>query len=739
MNRHYNTDRKLTMLSYKEYLRKKMYLMKVNISILRVFIAIVLFTAGLTLFLPCDVLAANPVITNSPPSGTVGTAYSFIFSATCNGTTCSAPVWSISGSIPPGLTALGNTLTGTPTTAGTYPLSVTVTDPTGTTSNTYIITIISPPLTFASTSLPNGIVGQSYSANVVATGGTGTITYALTSGALPSGLILGSTGTISGVPAHGTAGNYVFTITATSSSTTAQQSFAISIERGTYEVVVSISQSLTAGQTNLYVDNAIKSTLRGGESVRLRLDPDATVTVSVDQVVNNPSSSDVRYKAESSSATISEGVSQVRFTYYPEYSIDLVSDPAGLISVSGSGWYREGSSLTVSAPDGAPKDSESQYRFAYWLGPGGDKIRSQTLNFAVTAPGTYIATYDVFIKLDIISKYGNVQGSGWYKEGDIAKWSVTPTEIAMPGIMGFFGGKNKAVLTSGTVTIDGPKTITIDWETDYGTPAVTIPLTILVIGGIIYGLYTLTKRSRGPQMAPYPPPPMRAPPPPLYQAYPPPPPAMPPQAAMPPPQTTVVMIGDGLKKSPQTTREQLMEKFGELLQKYEDELAVGKEGLGTPELPEFAGTAEKKRLPAPEIITTVDSTAEKTSNVIECGYSTKKLLRTAVTPWKNTSIRPIVVTPGDKKSAALAGGRTVTWTRETYNEWELHVCKLPEGHKGTHKGATEIVYSLLETINEERNYGPKQPLKPPVPHYTDGMPELDIAASQIIPSDQLPA
>jgi len=38
------------------------------------------------------------------------------------------------------------------------------------------------------------------------------------------------------------------------------------------------------------------------------------------------------------------------------------------------------------------------------------------------------------------------------------------------------------------------------------------------------------------------------------------------------------MIGDGgLKKAPQNTREQLMEKFGELLQKYEDELSQGRE------------------------------------------------------------------------------------------------------------------------------------------------------------------
>ncbi len=219
----------------------------------------------------------------------------------------------------------------------------------------------------------------------------------------------------------------------------------------------------------------------------------------------------------------------------------------------------------------------------------------------------------------------------------------------------------------------------------------------------------------------------------------PPPPLQPPPAAI-PPQTTVVMIGEGLKK-PQSTREQLMEKFGELLQKYEEELSQGRELPPSPvqELPEMTTLIDKKELPAPEYTGTVDSSAKEEPSAEECGSTSKKLLRTVVTPWKNAAIRPVTIIPGDKKSAAMAGGRTVTWTRESYNEWELHICKLPLGHKGIHKGVTEIVYSLLDSISEDVNYGPKQPLKPPAPHYTDGMPEINISASQIIPSDQLPA
>ena len=702
-----------------------------------IFLTVIVLITMLVVLAPAGVQAAPTILPALLPNGQVGVPYSAIISATCNGT-CN---WSLSGGfLPPGLLMSGGIIQGTPTTAGTFPFSLTVTDSTGSASQNYSITVVIPPLTFSSTSLSQSISGQPYSGTVSATGGTGTITYAITSGGLPPGLTMSSSGQITGTVARGSTGVYTFTVTATAGTSTAQQSFSIIVEKGTYDAKVSISSGLAEGQTRLYVNNVLMATLRGGETASLKkLDPDAIATVSVDSVVTPASRTDVRYKAEASTASLSEGVGHIRFNYFAEYYIEFKSDPSGIGNVPGSNWYREGAPITVTAPEGIDRDTDSQYRFAYWLAPGGDKARTATLNVAVTGPAKYIATYEVYIRFTVATQYGSAQGSGWYKLGNTAKWSVSPPEVAMPGVLGFFGGKYKALLTSGSEIIDGPKTITIQWDPDYGIPAVTIPVTILVIAGAIYAFYSLYKRSQRPHPIPYGPP-MHAPPPPPY-SYPPPPqqfPPAPPAPAMPPPQTTVVMIGDALKKTPGSTREQLLEKFSELLQKYEDEISQGKELSSTPELQEMGPVLEKKSLPAPDVITTVTSPAEKPAPVEECGFGTNKLLRTVVTGWRNTDVKPITVIPGDKKSAALAGGRTVTWTREKYNEWELHICKLPAGHKSTHKGSTEIVYSLLDTITEERNYSPKQPMKPPVPHYTDGMPEIEIPAGQIIASDQLP-
>jgi Putative Ig domain len=128
-----------------------------------------------------------------------------------------------SGSLPPGLSLNTNGfITGRTTSdGGTFSFTITVTDqgsPPLTASQAYTIVVgPAPPLSVATTSMPNAPVGSPYSIPLAASGGVPPLTWAITSGALPPGLTLTpATGQISGIPT--TQNTFTFTVQVTDSS-----------------------------------------------------------------------------------------------------------------------------------------------------------------------------------------------------------------------------------------------------------------------------------------------------------------------------------------------------------------------------------------------------------------------------------------------------------------------------------------------------------------------------------------
>ena len=129
------------------------------------------------------------ITTTSLPSGTVNQAYSQSVTATGGTTPYSWAV--VSGSLPPNLSLSPTgtpsaTISGTPTTAGTYNFTVQVTDNAAQTDTQALSITIAPAaaLTITTTSLPGGTVNQAYSQSVTATGGTTPYSWAVVSGSL---------------------------------------------------------------------------------------------------------------------------------------------------------------------------------------------------------------------------------------------------------------------------------------------------------------------------------------------------------------------------------------------------------------------------------------------------------------------------------------------------------------------------------------------------------------------------
>ena len=688
------------------------------------FMLICLFVLSSAVFFFTSPVQAQPTIMPSPlPDGQVGEPYTTTLIAAPLVGSCT---WTVtSGSLPPGLTldASSGTISGTPNTTGTFSFFVTVTDTVGPSPQQgFFIDITSPPLTFLTTSLPMATEGSHYDATLSVSGGTAPYTWTIVSGNLPSGLILSPTiGVISGAPASGTTGGHSFVIGVTDSSSPAlsgQQSFSIFIEKGSFKPSVTIDAGLKAGETEVRAGATLVATLKGGESVSLTFDLGTSQVISVDPIVEHPSKAGVRYKAEQDKITVRDNSPDALFIYYTEYNIELETDPIEIVQLTGSGWYKEDYTLRASVQtEVSPEDKPgTQYRFVHWELPTGETISDKTLVLTVSAAGTCVAKYDTYYLLTLTSSYGDPEGVAWYKAGSTAEWSAATHEVRMPGILGVFGGKMKAVNSSGKEIMDGPKTKTINWEPDYTMPMILMPLALLLIifGG--YGLYLLW-RGLQPRPVPFAPPPQ----------------------PMPPPQTTVVMIGDKPKQAPQTTREQLMEQFGQLLQKYEDEITASG-GTRQTALPPVDTIGEDKRLASPGAVPPSVVEAEFTTEeeATTCNYTSKKLLRTVVSNWRQKETRAVTAPAGDEKADEGGTGLATVWSRDIYQEWEIFTCSLSHGHKGSHDGSMHTAYSLLNTITEEKTLEPAQEPTPPETYHTNSMPQVEINANQILRPDQLP-
>jgi hypothetical protein len=158
-------------------------------------------------------VVALSITTPSPlPGGEVGVAYTLTFAAT-GGTT---PYnWELSsGAIPAGLALGGLTgsLTGTPTTAGTFTFTLLVVDSTEKTApKTFTISVTAAVKIITAPAMPDGITGTLYAQQFLASGGLAPYAWSIASGSIPAGLSLNTAnGQLSGTPTA--PGTYTFTI-----------------------------------------------------------------------------------------------------------------------------------------------------------------------------------------------------------------------------------------------------------------------------------------------------------------------------------------------------------------------------------------------------------------------------------------------------------------------------------------------------------------------------------------------
>jgi hypothetical protein len=191
-------------------------------------------------------LTINPapaiVFAPSLSNGTFNASYSATVVATGGAGTLTYTL--ASGSLPTGLTlSTAGAITGMPSVAGTFPISVRAADAFGdSATNGYSITVIYPQLRVTAATLPTGYVNSNYAgATLAATGGSGSgYTWALANGsALPAGLHLSASGAITGQPTTTTPASFTATVTDSASNTA----------NGTFSITVDAALSITTATT----------------------------------------------------------------------------------------------------------------------------------------------------------------------------------------------------------------------------------------------------------------------------------------------------------------------------------------------------------------------------------------------------------------------------------------------------------------------------------------------------------
>ncbi len=188
-----------------------------------------------------------------------------------------------------------------------------------------------------------------------------------------------------------------------------------------------------------------------------------------DASTNNPRTFSVSGPASLTIQTTLEH--RIRFATVPATVAITILVNGNPITAPGEAWLPQGVPATIEASTPSPDPTDptgTRYVYQTWSDAG---ARLHTIG--VAAPATYTATYGTEYYLDVISPYANTVGETWYAAGSTAFAGVDMSPIAGPTdtqyvFVQWTGDATGFTYSlSNAITMNGPKTATASWKTQY--------------------------------------------------------------------------------------------------------------------------------------------------------------------------------------------------------------------------------------------------------------------------------
>lgn len=237
----------------------------------------------------------------------------------------------------------------------------------------------STALAISTSSLASATVGSSYSATLTASGGTSPYTWSISSGSLPAGLSLDTSGTISGTPTDTAAASLTIKVN-DSASQTSSQTLSIQVNTATSAQPVTVTTSVLGqgGSFDISSGGILESatTLSSADgNVQLILNANTTVTIQGQSL--NVSTEAAPPAAPSSARLVSAyNITPNDSTFSPAITLTLKYDAASL-----------------------PQDvNESNLYVAFWNGSAWSEV-SSTVNTQDKSVSALITHFTIFAVL----------------------------------------------------------------------------------------------------------------------------------------------------------------------------------------------------------------------------------------------------------------------------------------------------------------------------------------------------